>query len=174
MSSPWYVLITDPQQEIPTVWRIHLLGLELFTPVIRRRIKTGRVHHGHAITRVVARPMFLSYGFMRKTDVRSTAEILAMRGVRDFLRTARGELVMLPHDAVLAVFAKQQEVHGEFLAGQTYRRRYKPGDMIRVADGGVYSGLVAPVDRISGRGRIEVLFGMIRHSLPAEMVEAAE
>ena len=89
--SPWYVVLTNPQQELSCVWRIHLLGLELFVPVIRRRFKTGREHHGHHLTRLVARPMFLSYGFIRKTGLRGLDGILAMRGVRDFLRIERGE-----------------------------------------------------------------------------------
>ena len=109
----------------------------------------------------------MSSGFIRKTGLRDLDGIPATRGVRDFLRTERGELVILLHKAVLA-FAKQQEIHGEFLAAtQARQQRFKPGDLIRVGDNGPYSGLVASVGRISSRGRIEVLFGMIRHSLPA-------
>jgi transcription antitermination factor NusG len=175
MSSPWFVVVTEPQQEYPTVWRCHLLGLEVFTPVIRRRIRTGRVRNGHAITRLVARPMFPSYGFVRQTDVRSIDEILAMRGVRDFLRNERDELATLPHDAILAVYAKQQEIHDEFLAGQPRtRREWKRGDRIKIdAPSPAYAGLVAPIDRIDPKGRVEVMLGMIRHSLPADMVVAA-
>ena len=170
--SLWYVLIVGPQQEIPTVWRVHLLGLELFVPVIRRRVKTGRVHKGRHITRLVARPMFPSYGFIRQTGALDTEAILGVRGVRDFLRNERGAAVTLPHEAVLAVYAKQQEELGEFLASRL-SNPFKPGDRVRVDDGGIYSGLVASVDRISGHDRIEVLLGMIRHSLPADMVVAA-
>jgi transcription antitermination factor NusG len=169
--SPWFVLIIGPQQEIPTVWRVHLLGLELFVPVIRRRIRTGRVHKGRNITRLVARPMFPSYGFIR-TGALDTEAILGVRGVRDFLRNESGAAVTLPHEAVLAVYAKQQEIHGEFLASRL-SNPFKPGDQIRVDDGGIYSGLVAPVDRVRGHDRVEVLFGMIRHSLPADMIVAA-
>jgi transcription antitermination factor NusG len=173
--SPWYVVLTEPQQEYPSVWRCHLLGLELFSPVIRRRIKTGRIHNGRAITRLVARPMFPSYGFIRQSDARNLASILAVRGVRDFLRNERNQLVTLPHDAVLAVYAKQQEELDGFITSERARLRghnFAAGDWVRVADNGVYSGLVATVNRIGRHGRIEVLFGMIRHSMPAEMVEA--
>ena len=41
MPSPWFVLIIGPQQEITTVWRVHLLGLELFVPVIGGIIRAG-------------------------------------------------------------------------------------------------------------------------------------
>ena len=68
--------------------------------------------------------------------------------------------------------AKQQEELGEFLASRL-SNPFKPGDRVRVDNGGIYSGLVASVDRISGHDRIEVLLGMIRHSLPADMVVAA-
>jgi transcription antitermination factor NusG len=171
MSSPWFVLIIGPQQEITTVWRIHLLGLEMFTPVIRRRVKTGRVHKGRHITRLVARPMFPSYGFIRQSGALDTDAILRVYGVRDFLRNERGDAVTLPHEAVLAIYDKQQEIHGEFLAKPAHR--FKLGDKVKVEDGGIYSGLMATVDRISNHDRIEVLFGMIRHSLPADMVVAA-
>ena len=92
-----------------------------------------------------------------------------------FLRNERGVAVTLPHEAVMAIYAKQQEIHGEFLARQArgLPHNFKQGDLIRVDDGGSYTGLVAAVDRISSRDHIEVLFGMIRHSLPADMVAAA-
>lgn len=169
--SPWYVVLTEPQQEVPSVWRCHLLGLELFSPVLRRRVRTGRVHNRHAITRLVVRPMFPGYGFIRQAEALNLAKILALRGVRDFLRNERDGLVTLPHAAVWAIYAKQQEMHEEFLTRER-PQHFAPGDLVRVADGGVYSGLIAAVDKINRRGRIEVLFGMIRHSLPAEMVEA--
>jgi hypothetical protein len=48
------------------------------------------------------------------------------------------------------------------------------GDAVRIdADGGAYAGLVATVDKIDSRGRIEVLLGMIRHTLSADIVVAA-
>jgi transcription antitermination factor NusG len=172
MSLPWYVLIIGPQQEITTVWRIHLLGLEMFTPVIRRRVKTGRVHKGRHITRLVARPMFPSYGFIRQSGALDTEAILRVYGVRDFLRNERGAAVTLPHEAVLAIRGKQDEIQDEFLAGRR-SNPFKPGDKVKVDDGGIYTGLVAPVDRVRGHDRVEILFGMIRHSLPADMVVAA-
>jgi transcription antitermination factor NusG len=170
--SRWYVILTQPQQEIPCVWRIHLLGLEMFTPVIRRRVRTGRIHKGHAVTRLVARPMFPGYGFIRQTGIRSIDEITAMSGVRDFLRNHHRELVTLPHEAVLAVFDKQQEIHDGFLAAHMRRRyvsNFKRGDRVRVNDEGVYSCLVATV-AIDARGRVQVLFGMLQHTLPPSML----
>jgi transcription antitermination factor NusG len=175
--SSWYVVLTGTQQELTTVWRLHYLGLEMFTPVIRRRVRTGRIHRGRFVTRVVARPMFPSYGFIRENEVRDIDEIRSVGGVRGFLCNARNEFVMLPHEAVLAIYSKQQETLCEFIEASRNRRRFAStlhlGQLVRVEDGGVYSGLVAPVDHIDARGRVEVLLGMIRHTLPAEMVAPA-
>jgi transcription antitermination factor NusG len=172
---PWYVVLTGSQQEITTVWRLHLLGIEMFTPVLRRRIRTGRVHRGRQITRLVVRPMFPSYGFVRQGDA-DTDAILGVHGVRDFLRNERDDPVTLPHEAVLAIYDKQQQELDEFITasrrGRYFASNLKPGQSVRVDDGGIYSGLVASVDRVDARGRVEVLFGMIRHTLPIDMVAA--
>jgi transcription antitermination factor NusG len=174
--SNWYVVLTHPQQEISTVWRLHELGLELYTPIFRRRVKTGRVgRNGHPITRAIPRPMFPGYGFIRQTGIKDLNEIRAVRGVRDFLRIkGYDELVMLPHEAVMAVFDKQYKVHQDFIVARGGRKpTFKPGDLVKVEEGNVYSGLMARVDKIDSKGRIEILLGMIRHTLPAEMVVAA-
>jgi transcription antitermination factor NusG len=177
MASPWYVVLTAAQQEVTTVWRLHQLGLEMFTPVLRRRIRTGRVHKGRAITRLVIRPMFPSYGFVRQSEGCDVNAILGVRGVRDLLRNERGEIATLPHQAILAIHATQQRELEEFTAshrrGKRFATNLKPGQRVRVDDGGVYSGMVAEVDRIDARGRVEVLFGMIRHTLPIDMVRAS-
>lgn len=172
---PWYVVLTHPQQEITTVWRLHELGLELFTPIFRRRVKTGRVgRNGHHITRAIPRPMFPGYGFVRSFGIDSFDRIKGVRGVRDIMRDERNKPVFLPHEAVMAVFHKQYEKHIEFIVERGGRKPlFKPGDLVKVDDAGPYSGLIAKVDKIDGRGRIEILLGMIRHSLPADMVVAA-
>jgi transcription antitermination factor NusG len=173
---PWFVMLTHPQQDLTTVWRLHELGLELFVPVVRRRVKTGRIgKNGHKVTRVIAKPMFPGYGFLRMTD-RDVEAVKATRGVRDFLRNERNHFVTLPHEAVLAVFKKQMEQHQAWLQETGGRRgiAWKRGDKVRVdEDGGAYAGLIATVDKIDSKGRIQVLLGMIRHTLPADMVVAA-
>jgi hypothetical protein len=174
--APWFVMLTQPQQDLTTVWRLHELGLELFVPVVRRRVKTGRTgKNGHKVTRTIAKPMFPGYGFLRDIGV-PMGSVLATRGVRNVMRNERDDFVRLPHKAVLAVFRKQIEEHQIWLAQAGARRgaKWKRGDTVRVdADGGAYAGLLATVDKIDSRGRIEVLLGMIRHTLPADMVVAA-
>jgi transcription antitermination factor NusG len=173
--APWFVMLTQPQQDLTTVWRLHELGLELFVPVVRRRVKTGRTgRNGHKVTRVIAKPMFPGYGFLRDTGSGLSA-VLATRGVRDFMRNERGGPVTLPHQAVQAVFAMQTKQHWEWLEAIGSRRGalWKKGDVVRVdADGGAYAGLVATVDKLVGKDRVAVLFGMIRHTIPGEMLVA--
>jgi hypothetical protein len=173
----WFVVLCEPQQDITTVWRLHELGLEMFVPVIRRRVKTGRIgRNGQKVTRVIAKPMFPGYGFLRTIGVTDYDEIKDVRGVRDFMLDINGNPVTLPHLAVMAVFQKQMQEHYEWLqtAGARRGAKWKKGDQVRVeSEGGVYSGLVARVDKIDSKGRIELLFGMIRHTLPADMVVAA-
>lgn len=174
---PWFVMLTEPQQDITTVWRLHELGLEMFVPVIRRRVKTGRIgKNGHKVTRVIAKPMFPGYGFLRTTGIGNYETVKDVRGVRGFMLDITGNPVRLPHSAVLAVFRKQMEEHQSWLQETGGRRgsHWKRGDRVRIdQDGGAYAGLMATVDKIDSRGRIEVLLGMIRTSLPADMVVAA-
>lgn len=175
--APWYVMLTEPQQDLTTVWRLHELGLEMFVPVIRRRVKTGRIgKNGHKVTRVIAKPMFPGYGFLRTAGVTNYETVEDVRGVRKFMLDVRGEPITLPHAAVMAVFRKQMEEHQSWLEANRSRRGaiWKRGDNVRIdSDGGAYAGLVATVDRIDSKGRIQVLLGMIRHTLPADMVVAA-
>jgi transcription antitermination factor NusG len=172
----WFVVQTEPQQDLTTVWRLHELGLEMFVPVIRRRVKTGRIgKNGQKVTRIIAKPMFPGYGFLRDTGT-SIAAILATRGVSGLMKTVDDRFVKLPHQAVIAVFQKQMQEHHEFLQAAGARRgaRWKKGDLVRLdAECGAYAGLVAKVDKVDIRGRIEILLGMIRHTLPADMVVAA-
>lgn len=171
---PWFVVLTHPQQDITTVWRLHELGLEMFVPVIRRRVKTGRIgKNGHKVTRVIAKPMFPGYGFLRMT-ADDVEPIKRTKGVRDFLRNERNTFVTLPHEAVLAVFRKQMEEQQSWLRGTGGRKgaSWKRGDRVRI-DEGAYTGVLATIDKIGTKGRIQVLLGMIRHTLPADMVVAA-
>jgi transcription antitermination factor NusG len=174
VEAPWYVMLTEPQQDLTTVWRLHELGLEMFVPVIRKRVKTGRIgKNNHKVTRIIAKPMFPGYGFLRMSE-RDLDAVRATRGVRDFLRNERNQFVTLPHAAVVAVFKKQMEEQQKWIEETGERRvsSWKRGDKVRI-DEGAYSGFVAVVDKIDSKGRIEILLGMIRHKLPADMVVAA-
>lgn len=176
----WFVVLVEPQQELPAVWRLHEHGLELFTPVIRKRVKTGRIgKKGEKVTRIVARPMFPGYGFIRGGGW-NFEDILAVRGVRDFLKQRKPgyvdpQPVVLPDVAVKAVFTRQIEQQHEWIreSGGRQGAAWKRGDSVRIDEGSVYSGLIATIDKVDGKGRVEILLGMIRHTLPADMVVAA-
>lgn len=175
--SDWFVVLTVPQQALQVVYRLHEMELELFVPVIRRRVPTGRRgKNGHKVTRIRARPMFPGYGFVRRRGIVDINQLIDVRGVSNVLRI-QGKPVLLPDAAVMAIFRKQIDQQCEWIAESAGGRRlttFKRGDQVRVdEDGGVYAGLVATVDKIDSKGRVEVLLGMIRHTLPAEMVIAA-
>lgn len=175
--SDWYIVLTQPQQEITTVWRLHELGLELYTPIIRERRPTQkRDRNGQKICVLRPKPMFPGYGFVRVTGA-SIAEVEATRGVsRIFRELNTGEPYFLSHAAVMAVFAKQHTEHQAFMQSKGGRVSvWKPGDQVRVDEGSVYSGFVAEIEKMVGKDRVSVLLGMakIRHTLPADMVVAA-
>jgi transcription antitermination factor NusG len=101
-------------------------------------------------------------------------KFLDVRGVADFLRDDRGDPVTLPHEAVLAIFAKQWQEHQLFMQAKGGRKsQFKPGDLVKIEEGSAYSGLVANIEKIDGKGRVAILLGMIRHWMPADMVVAA-
>lgn len=184
----WLVVLLEPQQEIPTTYRIHEDSRELFVPIIRRRVKTGRTgRNGQKVTRIIPKPMFPGYGLIRaKAYGKNINHLLAVRGVRDVLRdksqTETGEWlgrpITIPHEAVLAIFRKQSQKHHEFHQEFSWRKRprFKPSDKVRIeAEGNVYDGQLATIEKDDGGARIKVLLGMARisHSLPAEMVVSA-
>jgi len=175
---PWYVVLTAPQQDIPTVWRMHREGLEMYVPLLRKRVKTGRVHNGVKLTRVIARPMFPGYGFLRQTDPLRVPDISGIRGVRDYYRDpSDSKLRLLSHAAVMAVRDKERDEHTSWLASARRGRRYVPfkrGDAVRIdAEGSVYAGLIGQIDKIDSSGRIKILFGNLVHKVPADMVVMA-
>lgn len=184
--APWFVMLTEPQQDLTTVWRLHELGMEMFVPVVRRRVKTGRIgKNGHKVTRVIAKPLFPGYGFLRCTATHNPDALIwrdrdgvGIRGVRDFMRDESREFVKLSHGAVMAVFRRQIEEQQAWIASQGGRKasKWKSGDPVRIDDdGGVYAGMLATIDKVDSRDRIHVFLGAakIRHTLPADMVVAA-
>jgi transcription antitermination factor NusG len=183
--APWYIVLTQAQQDLTTVWRLHELGLELFVPVIRKHVPTGRRGaNGQKVTRVMAKPMFPGYGFLRSTQTSDLTALIwnererrGVRGVRGFLPDVTGAPVRLPHSAVHAVFRRQNQEHQEWLA-QAHRGRFMPhkqGDKVKFDEpGSVYDGLVSTIERvIKSKGQVQLTLGSIKHWVSAEKVVAA-
>jgi len=183
--SPWYVMLAAPQQEISTVWRLHELGLEMFVPVIRRRVKTGRIgKNGHKVTRVIAKPMFPGYGFLRVASTEDPDRLIwrerqatGVRGVREVMRDCNGDAVMLPHAAVAAVFARQLDEQQHWIEENGGRKKsaWKTGDSVKIDDdGGVYAGLLARIEKVESKERIHLLLGAakIRHIIAGDKIVA--
>jgi transcription antitermination factor NusG len=177
----WYVVLVEPNQELMTVWRLHEQGKELYIPSIRRRVKTGRTgKNGTKVTRVIPKPMFPGYGLIRCAGIKDKDinKLLKVRGVRQVLRD-QGKPIVLPHEAVLAIFRKESQERHEFVALHAKGKKrapFKGGDTVRVeAPGNVYDGLLATIEKDDGKDRIKVFLGMakMRHELPADMVVAA-
>lgn len=176
----WYVVLVESNQELKTVWRLHEEGKELYIPSIRRRVKTGRTgRNGQKVTRIIPKPMFPGYGLMRRTGIACVDDLKAVRGVREVLRDEMNEPIVLPHEAVLAIFRKESQERIEFIQQYAKGRKrtpFKGGDTVRVeAPGNVYDGLLATIEKDDGRDRIKVFLGMakLRHEINADMVVAA-
>src|ERR1035437_4663450 len=92
MESPWFVMLLAPQQELKIVGRLHELGLELFVPWLRERIKTRAfAKAGHRITCVIVRPMFPGYGFLRTIGIDNYDTIKDVHGIRGFMLDVKGD-----------------------------------------------------------------------------------
>lgn len=171
----WYIVLTEPQQEITTVWRMHELGLELYTPIIRVKKSTPRKDvHGRKIVVIRPKPMFPGYAFLRCAGT-SIPAIEGVRGVtRIFRDPSTNAPYMLPHEAVMAVWARQHSEHQGFMQSIGGRvSKFKRGDMVRIDEGSVYSGLIAPVEKLDSKGRVQLLLGLMKTWVPQEMVVAA-
>jgi transcription antitermination factor NusG len=174
-NDPWFVILTTPQQQFKAVERLHDQGRELYVPWIAKRVPSGRIgKNGQKITRLIGKPLFQGYGFIRSTGILDMTKIREVYGVSDFFRVL-GRPVLLPHEAVMAIRQKQYELQSIENQKVTKRKsKFKLGDRVRVDEaGGVYAGMVATIDKIDSQGRLGVLFGMIRYTLPADKVVAA-
>lgn len=174
----WFIALIEPQMEQGTVWRLHEIGVELYNPIIRRNVKTGRNRpSGQRELRMAPKPMFPGYGFVRVSEcIGKFASIKAIRGVRGFLRLdADDQDAILPAEAVEAVRHKEHDEHVKFLKSLSRKSKipqFKPGDRVIVHEG-PYADMVSTIEKVGSSGRIEMLLGMIRVSMQQEMVRAA-
>lgn len=176
VASAWHILLIEPQQEVTTVWRMHELGLELYSPIVRRQVQTGRrLPTGRKVMRVAPKPMFPGYAFL-PVGVSDLNDVRRVKGVRDILQdVARARLVELPHEAVMAIRTKEYDEHIRYMEEtmpKKRRPRFRAGDMIRV-DAGPFADAVRRVEQADGAGRVMVLHGMVKLWLEADMVVAA-
>lgn len=171
----WYIVLTQPGRELTTVWRLHRMDLELYVPSVIRRIKVGGWRSKTIKVRTPQpRPMFQGYGFLRCDSVKSVADVTRCDGVRGLMPRWDGQPAVLPHEAIMAVRAKQLEQHRIALAEKGVRpSSFKIGDNIRIDDDTVYHGLVSKIEEIDTQGRIKIMLGMIRHVVSADRVVAA-
>lgn len=171
----WYIVLTQSGRELTTVWRLHRMDLELYVPSVIRRIKVGGWRSKTVKVRTPQpRPMFQGYGFLRCDSVRSVADVTRCEGVRGLMPRWDGLPAVLPHQAIMAIRAKQLEQHKIMLGEKGVRpSNFKVGQSVRFDDDSVYHGLVATIEAIDTQGRIKVMLGMLRHSVSGDRVQAA-
>lgn len=171
----WHIVQIQPQQEVTTVWRMHELGLELYSPIVRARIPTGRrTPQGRQVVRVAPKPMFPGYAFLASgCDV---GVVEATKGVMKVMMDhATQKFIRLPHEAIMAIRTKEYDEHLRYLDEIAPRKRkpqFRTGDMVRV-DVGPFADAVRRVEQADGAGRVMVLHGMVKLWLEADMVVAA-
>lgn len=176
MTDPdWYIVLVAPQRELTTGWRFHREGLELHVPIIRRKVKAGGWRSKSAKVRTLApRAMFPGYGFVRVDAVGSVAALASIDGVLGHLTDDLGRPCVLPAAEHARVRDIEFEQHRRYLDGLKVKNHdFKAGDNVRIEDDSAYHGLMAKVERLDGKGRLELMFGMMRHIVPADRVIAA-
>lgn len=170
----WHIVLIEPQQELTTGWRLHELGLELYSPIVRRQVKTGKMNKsGRKVMRVAPRPMFPGYGFLPTTAVTDLNIIREVKGVRDFLNV-KGKPAWLPHDAIMAIRTKEYDEHLAYLGEIAPKKRvprFRAGDMVRI-ETGPFADQIRHVEQADSIGRIMVLHGMVRQWMEQEDVIA--
>lgn len=167
-ASPWYVLLVEPQQEKTTIWRLHELGLEMYSPIVRRRVRRGRAEG----VRLAVRAMFPGYGFIKASTISDLNVVRRVRGIRDF-HAVMGKPSVLHWAAIEAVRRKEFSEHQRYLDELAPKRKskvmFRPGDIVRV-EVGAFADMVATVETCDTRGRLTVLQGLIRISMDSDMV----
>lgn len=180
----WYVLLTEPMREQIAVARMHEIGLELYVPIVRKRVPMrGRNAAGHRLMRTVPRMMFPGYAFTLAGPAAGRLEDLCdrergIRGIAGYLSRATidgKKAITLPMSAVEAIWRKQTDQHHQWrkdLKQPNGLHNFKPGDQVQAEDGPFF-GMLGQIQNLQKQGRVEVLFDMLKVSIPADQLRAA-
>lgn len=167
----WHVVQVEPQQEAAVREKLIGLGLDVFSPVVPKRVRVNKHMH-----RIVFRPMLVGYtfvGFDHREEFR-WGKISQVRGVLKLL-TIGERPVPVPDAVIEHLRAKEIELSGSApskgppitLAVGTYARIIEP-----LAFAGLF-GKVVRVDQRARKVGVEIdLFGrMVPLLLEPESVE---
>lgn len=172
----WHIVLIEPQQEVTTVWRLHELGMEMYSPIVRRKVRTNRrTASGQREMRVAPRPMFPGYSFLSTAATPDLNIVRRVNGVRDFLNV-EGKPAVLPQAAIDAIRAKEFDQHQKYMEEISPRRKrphLKRGQSVRI-ENGPFADFVRTIEQVDSLGRIMVLHGMVKHWMEADQVVLAD
>jgi len=152
----WRILITEPGREKTTVARLLdlKLGLKPYLALEHKQVAAGRGRK-----RDVALPMFQSYIFLPMPDIDEIwHEVLAVRGVRDFLSSATRLPKMLPPEEIEKVRFRELALDAKRLQRLAAEGDYPfaIGERIWVKDLLPFQALLGNVAEYDTRGRAGV------------------
>ena len=152
----WLIGITEPSREVAAAARIGDLGLKPYLPLLHKQVAAGRGRK-----RDIEVALFTSRIFIPMPDDREAYHrVLAVRGMRDFMRIDRNRPATLPEIAIEQIRRSEARVDAKYrrrLASEEaspFRKGRKVWAEILPAP---YNKLLAVIENMDSRGRINVL-----------------
>lgn len=147
-----YILIVDPAREQRAVQRLRDMGHDAYSPRIWKRIR-----HRNRLADT-ARPMFPCYAFIRAPVPFAAVE--AVNGVWRFLTVDQQQPAQISQKAIEAIRAREEQLERLFRARKGPTGSFEPGQPVLVKVG-QFADMLARVDRVDERGRVEILIAML-------------
>lgn len=152
----WLIGITEPSREVAAAARITDLGLKPYLPLLHKQVAAGRGRK-----RDIEIALFTSRIFIpMPDDSEAYHRVLAVRGMRDFMRIDRRRPATLPEAAI------EQIRRSEARADAKYRRRLASEEASPYRRGrkvwaeilpSPYDKLLATIEDMDAQGRVNVL-----------------
>ena len=150
----WFAICTNPKQEDRAYLNLQAGGVECFYPKIqesRRNQFTGAVTF-------IARPLFPRYIFAR---FRVQSSLRRVRFTRGVLRVVSFNLTPAPIDGEVIEFMRSRVAGDGFIK---LGEDLKPGDKVRIKDGGPWGAIVGVVERNTPASeRVQILLTAINY-----------
>jgi transcriptional antiterminator RfaH len=158
----WYIALTEPSRETKALSGIERNGFVCNLPTFIKSIWAGRSKR-----RLVTRPLFPGYLFVRFDQGYERWDIVRdVSGVRGFL-SVNGRPARIPQLAIDTINIKVAEMK----LPPKQRSAYREGQSVRIMEG-PFAALVGPIERLSNRGRVDVLIDLFGGKVPVEVHES--
>jgi transcription antitermination factor NusG len=168
----WHILLSEPCQERRASERLTDAGFLAYAPIIVREVRAARGRK-----REIASALFPSYLFVAMPIGREDwMGVRGVRGVRSFLQIDGQKAILKPKDvddiraAERAIEARRQRRLAKAVTAAD-GERYEVGQRVTVKIG-PFAELLANVEGVDPRGRIQVLLDMAilgRRSWPVDL-----